>query len=502
MNYVVSGKEMQKIDEYTVNTIGVPQMVLMERAALSIYNFICERFNKKSRILVVVESGNNGADGIAIARMLKISGYDVEIFWINEIEAKSEAFNKQYQIAKNVGVSFTDEIIDAGYDVVVDGIFGVGLNRAVTGKHAEAVALINDIDGYKISIDIPSGIDSYTGFVHGKAVRADATFTFGVMKLGLLLGQGQEYSGKVTIVDIGFPKQAIDFVCPSLYSYDEEDIDKLLPARKADTHKGNYGRVAVFGGGKNMAGAVLFAAESAYRTGCGLVKVCTVEENREIVQIRLPEALVSTYNPEDKASIKESIKAATDWADVIVIGPGLGVGEHSSYMLNKILMDFHKTIIIDADGLNTVAADVDVLDKTDAKIIVTPHLLEMSRLTGYKVADIKENKYEIAKEFAKKHDVVVALKDARTIVSDGGNQAYINVSGNNGMATGGAGDVLCGIIAGLCGQKMDPFEATKLGVFMHGICGQEAAIRKGRYSMVAGDIVKSITNVMEANYNA
>lgn len=502
MNYVVSGKEMQKIDEYTISTIGIPQMVLMERAALSIYDFICERFEKKSRILVVVESGNNGADGIAIARMLKISGFDVEVYWINGIDKKSEAFDRQYQIAKRVGVNFTDEIIDAGYDVVVDGIFGVGLNRAVTGKHAEAVALINDIEGYKIAIDIPSGIDSYTGFVHGKAVHADATFTFGVMKLGLLLGQGQEYGGSITIVDIGFPKQAIDFVQPCLYAYDEQDIDRLLPARKTDTHKGSYGRVAVIGGNKNMAGAVLFAAESAYRMGCGLVKICTVEENREIVQIKLPEALIATYNQDDKASVKEAVKAATEWADVIVIGPGLGVGEHSEYMINKILMDFNKTIIIDADGLNTVAKNVDVLDNTDAKIIITPHLLEMSRLTGDKVADIKENKYETAKAFANKHDVVVVLKDARTIVSDGGNQAYINVSGNNGMATGGAGDVLCGIIAGLCGQNMQPFEAAKLGVYMHGICGQEAAIHKGRYSMVAGDIVKSITRVMEANYNA
>lgn len=500
MNYVVSGSEMLRIDQYTINNIGIPQMVLMERAALSIYDFISNRFDKKASILVAVESGNNGADGLAVARMLKIAGYDVEVFYVNAIEKKSEGFENQYKIAKKVGVKFIDEIVDAGYEVVVDGIFGAGLNRAVTGKHAETIALLDDLSGYKISIDIPSGIDSYTGFVHGKAIHADTTFTFGVMKLGLLLGQGLEYAGTVTVVDIGIPKQAIEFVKPCLYTYDEKDVDKLLPARKADTHKGSYGRVAVIGGNKNMAGAVLFAAEAAYRMGCGLVKVCTVEENRQIVQIKLPEALLATYNPDDTASVREAVKAATDWADVIVFGPGLGVGEYSTFMLNKLLMDFNKTVIIDADGLNTLAKDPSAIDKTDAKVILTPHLLEMSRLTGIKLAEIKENKYEVAREFADKHNAVVVLKDSRTIVSDGGEQAYINVTGNNGMATGGAGDVLCGIIAGLCGQKMEIFDAAKLGVCMHGFAGQEAAIRKGRYSMVAGDIVRSITKVIEADY--
>lgn len=500
MNYVVTGTEMLRIDEYTIKNIGVPQMVLMERAALSIYEYICGRFEKKSRVLVVVESGNNGADGVAVARMLHIADYDVEVYWINDIKDVSECFDMQYGIAKKVGVKFIDEIIDSGYDVVVDGIFGAGLNRAVVGKHAETIALIDDIDGYTISIDIPSGIDSYTGFVHGKAVHADATITFGMMKLGLLLGQGFEYGGTVTVADIGIPKQAVEFVKPCLYSYDEKDVDRLLPSRKTDSHKGSYGRVAVIGGSKNMAGAVLFAAEAAYRMGCGLVKVCTVEENREIVQIKLPEALVATYNPDDKVSVRDAVSAAADWADVIIFGPGLGVGEYSTFMLNKLLMDFSKTIIIDADGLNTLAQDVLAIDKTDAKVIVTPHLLEMSRLTGIKLAEIKENKYDVARKFAEKHEAVVVLKDARTIVSDGSAQAYINVTGNNGMATGGAGDVLCGIIAGLCSQSMDAFDAAKLGVCMHGLAGQEAAILRGRYSMVASDIVRSITKVIEADY--
>ncbi|MGN0435113.1 MAG: NAD(P)H-hydrate dehydratase [Wujia sp.] len=502
MNYVANGQEMLRIDEYTINVLGIPQMVLMERAALGIAEFVKDRFSVKSRVLVVVDSGNNGGDGIAVARMLHIAGYDVEIFWINGLEQSSEGFIQQYGIAKKLRMKFIDEILDYGYDVVIDGIFGVGLNRAVSGKQAEAVAMINEIEGYKISIDIPSGIDAYTGFVHGSAVKADATFTFGLMKLGLLTGQGQEYAGAVTLVDIGVPKQAIDFVEPSLYTYDSDDINKLIPSRRMDTHKGSYGKVAVIGGSRNMAGAVLFAAEAAYRMGCGLVRVCTVDENREIIQSRLPEALLTTYDNKDMNSIREAMKTVLEWSDVIVIGPGLGMGEHATFMLEKVLKNFQKKLVIDADGLNTLALDTSILDDTKAQVILTPHLMEMSRLIGMKTAEIKENKHDIAREFAAKHKVVVVLKDSRTIVSDGGKQGFININGNNGMATGGSGDVLSGIIASLCGQGMNAFEAAKLGVCMHGLAGQEAAIRMGRYSMIAGDIVKSITRVLEEDYYA
>ena len=500
MKYIVSGEEMSRIDEYTIKNVGLPQMVLMERAALEIFDFIKSKYSKNARILVVAESGNNGGDGIAVARMLKCDGYDVEVYWVNGLDKVSEAFEQQRHIAKKIGVKFVDEIVNYGYDVVVDGIFGVGLNKTVTGKQAEAINMINDIDAYTISIDIPSGIDSYTGFVLGCAVRADATITFGHRKIGMLMGIGYEYSGHVVVADIGFPKQAVDFVEPRLFTYDEEDIDKLLPYRKSDSHKGSYGKISVIGGSKNVAGAPMFAAESAYRMGCGLVKICTVEENREIIQTKLPEAMLTTYDSKDIESIREALKTTLSWSDVIILGPGLGTSEAAAYIVERVIRKFDKTIILDADGLNVLSQNMEWLNDTNAKIVITPHLMEMSRLTNKKVADIKENKYDIAREFAGSHNIVVVLKDSRTIVSDGGKQAYINITGNNGMATGGSGDVLSGIIAGLCGQNMEPFEAAKLGVYMHGLAGQEAAISKGRYSMIASDIVRSITRVLEGDY--
>ena len=499
MKYIVSGSEMNRIDEFAINEIGIPQMVLMERAALCVYNHIKSKFNPKAKILIVVEGGNNGADGIALARMLLHDRYNVEVFYIDGIKTSS-AFDMQYSIAKKLGVNFIDEIVDCGYDVVVDAVFGVGLSRTITGKQAETINIMNEIDGYKLAVDIPSGIDSSTGFVLGTAFKSDTTITFGLMKEGLLTGLGSEYGGKIIVEDIGIPQKAVDFVRPRYYTYEEADLDKLLPYRKIDSHKGSFGKIGIIGGSKNMAGAAMFSAEAAYRMGCGLVRVCTTEENREIMQINLPEAMLTTYNPDNIDSVRKAVKETIKWSDVIVLGPGLGQDHIAEYITRKVLFYYEKHVVIDADGLNVLSKNMDYFRNTKAKLIITPHLMEMSRLTGVKTGQIKEKKYEIAREFSKNYGAIVVLKDARTVVSDGGTQAYINITGNNGMATGGSGDVLTGIIAGLLGQGMPMFEAAKLGVCMHGLAGQEAANDKGRYSMIARDIIRSITRVLESDY--
>ena len=500
MNYIASGDEMSRIDEYTINVIGIPQMVLMERAALAVYDYISSKFSKGSKILVVVEGGNNGGDGIALARILHGNGYDVDIYWGENLPKVSEAFTAQLDIAKRLNLSFADDIMNYGYDVVVDAVFGAGLNRAITGKIADVVNAMNDVDAFKLAVDIPSGIDATNGYVLGTAFRADATVTFGIMKMGLLTGMGNEYSGHVTVADIGIPKRAIDHIEPDLYTYDGNDVDKLLPYRKSDSHKGSYGKIGIIGGSKNMAGAAMFAAEAAYRMGCGLVRICTVEENREIMQSKLPEAMLTTYDSKDKNSVREAIKSTMAWSDVIILGPGLGTKDYAEYIVEKVLRDYKETVVLDADGINVVAGHKEWLAETHARVIITPHLAEMSRLTDVKTGEIKSNKYDVAKRFAKDNSIVVVLKDSRTVVSDGGVQAYINTTGNNGMATGGSGDVLAGIIGGLCGQNMKEFDAAKLGVCLHGLAGQEAAISRGRYSMIASDIVRGITAVLKSDY--
>ena len=497
MKYIVSGTEMAEIDTYATKVIGLSQMALMERAALKTFEFIRSKFPNRIKVLVAVTGGNNGGDGIALARMLSQFGDDVEVYYIDENGHQSEGFTKQYEIAKKLQIRFIDELVESGYDVVVDALFGVGLCRAISGKHEETVRMLNDLKGFKLAIDIPSGVDAYTGFIRGVAFKADATVTFGLMKLGLMRGIGTEYSGQVEVVGIGFPKQAVEYVSPKLYTYELKDIDHLLPSRRADTHKGSYGKVGIIGGSNNMAGAVLFSAEAAYRMGCGLVKVCTDEVNREIVQTKLPEALLDTYNREDKLSIEKSIWAMMDWADVLVVGPGIGQTEAASTIVKQVLRYYERTVVLDADGLNILSKNMDLLTETRSQIVITPHLLEMSRLCGLTTSEIKEKMMETAQNFAQEHKLTVVLKDSRTIVSDGSAQAYLNWTGNNGMATGGTGDVLSGMIVGLIAQGMEPFEAAKLGVYLHGLAGEKAAMSVGCYSMLAGDIVKSITKVLE-----
>ncbi|MCM1208156.1 MAG: NAD(P)H-hydrate epimerase, partial [Ruminococcus sp.] len=261
MKYIADSAEMAQIDRYTTDDIGIPEMVLMERAALAVFDYIKSNYSKKSKTLIVVEGGNNGADGLAAARLLLNDGYDVEVYYISAIEKTTKSFDAQLSIAKKLNVKFADEIVNYGYDIIVDAIFGVGLSRAVMGKHAETINQMNEIPAFKLAIDIPSGIDASTGFVMGTAFHADATVTFGLLKLGHIMGIGNEYSGKVILADIGFPEKAVSFAGPKLYAYTGEDVDRLLPFRKSDTHKGSYGKIGVIGGYTNMAGAALFSAE-------------------------------------------------------------------------------------------------------------------------------------------------------------------------------------------------------------------------------------------------
>ena len=278
------------LDYYNTQPTGIPIDIELidknkclvsyeEQKNVPVYDYIQGKFSKGAKVLVVVEGGNNGGDGLALARILHSNGYDVEIFWGEILSKTSEAFKAQLEIVRKLNVKFADDIMNCGYDIVVDAVFGAGLNRAITGKLADVINAMNDVDAFKLAVDIPSGIDATNGYVLGTAFRADATVTFAIMKMGLLTGMGYEYSGQLTVADIGVPKKAIDYIEPDLYTYDSNDVDRLLPYRKLDSHKGSFGKIGIIGGSKNMAGAAMFAAEASYRMGCGLVRICTVEEN-------------------------------------------------------------------------------------------------------------------------------------------------------------------------------------------------------------------------------
>ncbi len=496
MKRIATRKEMQAIDAYSIHEIGIPGMVLMEKASMALYDEVVKRFpDDHSRCLIVVEKGNNGGDGLALGRLLTEAGYSVDIYEIDGIKNASDSYLMQKHILEKMDIPIADELPEEEYDIIIDGIFGVGLTREVAGIHREIITKLNRRDAYRIAIDMPSGVDASTGKVLGIAFNADLTITFGLSKIGLLLYPGASYAGEVVVKEIGFPKMAVDEIDPGAFTYEEGDQNRI-PARNSDSHKGTYGRVLVVAGTMNMAGAAYLSGKAAYRTGSGLVRIFTKEENRIILQTLLPEAILTTYK-----GLEDGIPAlseAMDWADVIVFGPGIGRGENVEWFLH-LLRDHAKVpVIIDADGLNEISAmegrGTEFLNGFSVPLILTPHMLEMSRLSGQTVEEIKENRISLAREYARDNKVILVLKDSRTIITDGTDRLYINTNGNSGMATGGSGDVLSGIIGGMLAAKMKPWEAACMAVFLHGRSGDLAAKEKGESSVMAGDLIEHILN--------
>ena len=516
MKYAVDSKKMKMIDDYTINITQIPAMELMERAASKLVAVMQLKITKEDRILAVCGPGNNGGDGVAAGRILYSQGYHVAILFIGEESKCSEQMRAQLDMAKNLGIPLENSNKLSEYNIIIDAIFGVGLSKPITGQYEEVIRQLNAHQGMVYSVDVPSGISAESGMIMNVAVRANATVTFGHNKIGLLLFPGAEYAGEVTVVDIGFLEEATRYSKPDTFYYEINDLDQL-PKRKNYSHKGDYGKVLIVAGSKGMAGAACLSAKAAYRSGAGLVKVLTSECNRIILQTQLPEALFGAYDDENSDAEQKQRKLLEDlaWASVIVIGPGLGCSKTSDCLLETVLQEAKVPVVIDADAITLLSRRLneheenssdDMLQlrlhrlskmlKTGA--ILTPHLLELSRLLGLPVCDITNNLIDTAHQCSYNDKLIYAIKDARTIVVNQ-DRYYINVSGNHGMATGGSGDVLTGIIAAFTAQGMKPYEATCLAVYIHGLAGDEAAKEKGSYSMMASDIISSIEKVL-VNY--
>ena len=499
MRYIVSREEMQKIDAYSIQKIGIPGIVLMEKAALAMERVIAERFPVDQSVLIVVERGNNGGDGLALGRLLSERGYPVTIYEIGGVAKASESYQIQAHILEGLGIPVLHALPQGHYDIIIDGIFGVGLTREVRGIQREVIEQLNQADSYRIAVDVPSGVASESGQILGIAFQADMTITFGFSKIGLMLYPGAAYSGEVLVQDIGFPELARQAIGCSAYSYDSEDFSRL-PQRKAWSNKGSYGKVLIIAGSKNMAGAACLCAEAAYRSGSGLVRVFTCEENRLILQNQLPEAILTTYEGAEDALSK--LSEAISWASVIACGPGLGVNELTAGILRQLLREAGVPLVLDADAINTLARlrredeeTWQAMQSYEGGMILTPHLMEMSRLCGRRIPEIQSDLIRTATEMADEQHIMV-LKDARTIVADGQPAVYINTSGNHGMSVGGSGDVLTGIICGLLACGADPAEAARLGVYCHGLAGDEAVKSCGHYGLLARDLLDGIKKIL------
>ena len=531
MKYYLNGKQAQILDRYTQEEIGIPGIVLMERAAEKLADAVQDvAGSRNDRILAVVESGNNGGDGVAAARILRTRGYDTYIYEIGGIASRSDSYIRQVEIARRLGVSFVTSDDFRGYDIIIDGIFGVGLSRDVKGIHSEVIDKLNSLRDKGtvkvISVDIPSGISADTGHILGNAIQSDITVTFEYAKLGMLIDRGRDYSGDVITADIGiYHPDTIDDMRRAIgmydsedaiyYEYTSDDMARYIPERRGDSNKGTYGKTLIVAGSRDVYGAVYLAAEACYRVGTGLVKVVTDIRNRDILSEKLSEAMMLTYDSDiEVATFLESYADAIKWADTILIGPGIGTGDIARRLMEIIRgeVTVGQNLILDADALNIISKGegIDYLKSISDKIgrervVITPHLMEMSRLNGKSVSEIKDSKGLVASEVSHHAGVITVLKDDRTVVtsSDEGcirDAIYINTTGNNGMSTGGSGDVLAGIIAGLMSQNRDKaihdHDLVCAAVRLHGLAGDRARDGKGERGMLASDIIESLTNII------
>ncbi len=494
MRYLLNSHEMRQYDTNTSEIFKVSSMLLMEQAALVACEEIEKNADKTRPLLIVCGTGNNGGDGLAIGRILFLRGYTVELVLIGDEKKATEQNRKQQEIVKAYGIPLYKEIPDKkDYQLVVDAIFGVGLTRKVEGIYRNTIAKMNEIPGQKIAIDIPSGVSADDGAVLGVAFQADMTITFAFDKIGLHLWPGNVAAGKVIVKEIGITEKSFMESCPAVVALEDSDLDQLA-IRPSHSNKGTFGKLLIIAGSVNMAGAAILAGKSAYATGCGLVRILTPEENRVIIQTSLPEAILTTYSV--KRVETEVIKEAINWADVVLIGPGIGTGESSEEILNQAMEIVSEPMILDADALNLLAKDMDSLQKPHGEMVVTPHLGEMSRLTGTNVACLQNGLLEAARKFADDYQVTCVLKDERTITSIPQGLTYINLSGNAGMATAGSGDVLSGMIASLMAQGYSSGKAAPLAVYLHGAAGDLMVKETGKAGLVASDLIQGIRRIL------
>ena len=527
---LIDSKIAAAIDKYTIEELKVPSLILMEEAARFSYEQIVSAFKKDARILVVCGGGNNGADGLAMARMLILTGFrNTDIILLGN--KFSEQNKTQQELLKRLNPCYKtiDDIdFNNNYDLIVDAIFGVGLSRYIEGIYKTVIEKINLIhEKHKIlvyALDVPSGVDASTGRILGIAIKADKTFTFGFEKIGLRCGNGYLYAGEIKRTPIGLNDKerlheismhnpdstynifkqigtVIGIGGNMLQDKENKDLVDVLDKRKVGGNKGSYGKVSIIAGSKNIGGAAILSSITAYRMGVGMVKVLTHKNNRDAILNAIPECLIETYeNDIDDFRIKETLQ----FGDICILGPGLST-DSVAIKITEYVLDNRsdKPLIIDADAINIIAANnltdklIRASNKGNYPIIITPHLKEMERLSGIDLLEIKSDSVNITQKMAKKLHVICCLKDAKTVVSDG-NNTYINLAGNDGMGTAGSGDVLTGVFAGVLSYGFkDMLRASILAINLHACAGDLAAEYVSKEYMVATDMAKFIDKAIK-----
>ena len=494
MQLWVNAAQMKAADQYTIQKLGVPSLELMEHAAQACVQVLEDEKVDLSHVCVVCGSGNNGGDGFAIARILQNNRYSVETFCVGNPEHYTEETQEQMHRLQECGGKITYGMPqEDSYSVIIDAVFGVGLSRKVEGRYRQVIEQMNRMRGTKFAVDIPSGLSATTGCILGCAFKADYTVTFQLKKIGLELSQGRPMAGRVIVPYIGISTDSICEDQEIVRTAGKDIYRKMLPDRPEDSNKGTYGRLLVIAGSKGMAGAAYLNAHAAYMTGAGLVRIYTSSDNREILQTLLPEAIITTYEEYNK----EELLSLLTWADSVCIGSGLGMSRLSEKILKTVIEYVKVPCLIDADGLNLLAENKNYLNQmAERRFVITPHMKEMSRLTGTPVEELKADRIQILKDFSSRYRITCVLKDSRTLIASEEKGIRMNLTGNSAMAKAGSGDVLAGVISGWMVQGKEAEDAAELGTYIHGLSGDLAKFEKGVYSVMARDLIEYISKAL------
>lgn len=492
--------QMRMIDKSASEFGGIPSIVLMENAAIACADEILKHDGIKSAV-IFCGKGNNGGDGFTIARHLFNKGINVTVYLVCGSDFSGDALIN-YEIISRMGINIIElndtdllSLYISNADITVDAIFGTGIHGEITGIAAEVIDEINNNSKFTLSVDIPSGINADTGEICGLCVNADVTVTFAAYKTGLLMFPGADFTGKIITADISIPEYIIENMNINVSVSDRQLAGKLLPGRRKNTHKGDYGKILIIGGSVGMTGACVMSANAALRSGAGLVTAAVCDKLNPIFEEKLTEPMTIPLPSSDGHLDRSSIQKLTgiiNSYDVCLFGPGLGRSEDIADILTALLKVSEIPMIIDADGLYALAKRPSMLEECNCSLILTPHEMEASRLFGCSVDYISADRLGTSLSYATQNGVTLILKGARTIVTSPAGEQYININGNNGMACGGSGDVLAGMTAAFAALCRDETSAAVLAVYLHSAAGDLAAQKYGEASLTPTDMLDCI----------
>ncbi len=485
---ILKGQEMQKLDRIAIEEIGVPSILLMEKAGLSVVEAIRREFPEAKRVLVIAGKGNNGGDGLVVARHLHLMGYRVSYVLALGEDLKGDAL-LQYQILKNLGLEPLKEVNWSSFDLIVDALFGTGFKPPAVGAGVEWINLMNSSRIPIVSVDIPSGLFADSGKEYEPSVKAHLTVTFQFPKVCHLLYPSAKRCGKLYVANIGIPQRLAEGIKRELL------LKVKVPQREPHVHKGLMGHVLIVGGSTGKTGAVIMSARASTRTGSGLVSVGIPEDLNPIIEASLVEEMSIPLKGKGRLSIEaaKDILSLQNRFSALAVGMGMDRYKEGQAFVRELLLNLEKPLLLDADALNNLAdLGVEYLREGKGIRVLTPHVGEFERLMGLKKEYIVENFIDVAQEFAQKYGCYLVLKSSRTVIATPDGKAYLSTRGTPAMAKGGMGDVLSGILVALLGRNLPMEDALRLGVFLHGLAGEVAEKKKHRESLRALDLVEAI----------